>query len=148
MISYEEVILYLVTGEVITFKQYKLDLHENRKLMFSAQNVLIHAVIPPNSTLTRNQMDEFYGTHLTNEDYLQLAQMNCIRIIIATGVNEYNKVTYKVINFTKDYYNTGLQEISFFNKEVDTKFVPYKKVSNKPKQNSSKPKRIPIKIYK
>lgn len=131
MIPYEEVLTHLIPGSLITFKEYKLDRHENRKLVYSIERVGVYKVIPANTTLTKAELDNLFSTELSEEDYLQLAKQNCFRFVVITAVQD-NNFEYTVISFTKDYYNTGLQEISFPNLDLDTKFV----------------KRIPIRVVK
>ena len=122
MVPYEEVLNYLKPGALITFKTYKLDRHENRKLVMAFNNVGVYKVIPANYTLTRLEMEDIYSDDLTDEEYLQLSKQNCFRFVIVTAM-ENNYLKYTVIQFNKDYYLTGLQEIVFPNLNLDTKYV-------------------------
>lgn len=109
--TYTQVIDTLTPGAVISFKEYALDRRERRKLKLDIENAVVHAVIPANESLSRSQLEEYYGADLSDLDYTQLSMVNCFRIVLLLKVDEDGNSIYKPLLINQDFYNSGLQEI-------------------------------------
>ena len=96
---------------MVTFTEYSLDRHEKKHKVFDIENAVVKQVIPANVSIGREVLEEYYGKDLTDQDYLQLSCVNCIRIVLLTGLDENSMPVYKPILFNQDYYEIGLQEI-------------------------------------
>lgn len=97
MDSYFLLMQKLHPGAVLTFREYTLDRRENRRLACEIKDVVIHMVIQPNQQLSRDDLILYYGGGLSDTDYLQLSSVNCLRVVVITGVNEESNPQYKVI---------------------------------------------------
>lgn len=109
--TYEECVEQIREGSVIEFKEYTLDRHERRHLAMHIEQTVVYKILPQNVTISREVLEEIYGTDLETEDYLQLSCMNCQRYVLSLGINSDGEMDIKVICLNKDYYNTGLQEV-------------------------------------
>lgn len=115
MIPYKQILNQIILGSVISFKEYTVDRREKKHLTISIENSVVHEVIPPNTPIGRELLEQYYGTELSDQDYLQLSSVNCARIILLIGINEQGQNEYKPILFNQDYYELGLQEIEVIN---------------------------------
>lgn len=113
--NFEECVQALREGSVITFKEYILDRHERKQLTIEINDGVVQTVFPANERLSRETLNQYYGTELSDVDYLQLSQMNCPRIVVGLGLNQNNELNIKILVLNKDFYNTGLQEIAITN---------------------------------
>lgn len=116
--TFEECVKSLHEGSIITFKEYTYDRHEHKKLSLSIENGMVTAVFEANKTLPRDVLEQYYGTEREDIEYLQLATMNCPRIVVGLGLNENNEMNVKILVLNKDFYEMGLQEIEVTN-ELD-----------------------------
>ena len=115
--KYNEILSKITEGTVITFREYTLDRRERKHLTLSIDNSLIERIIPANFPLSINELEEYYGEGLSQQDYLQLSCVNCVRIILFTEVKDGKRI-YTPVFFNKDYYESGLQEIEIIGGEV------------------------------
>lgn len=113
--SFEECIQSLHEGSVINFREYILDRHERKQLTIAIDYGVVQAVFPANQQLSRDILEQYYGAELEDLDYLQLSQMNCPRVVVGLGLNQNNKLDIKILVLNKDFYNTGLQEVTITN---------------------------------
>ena len=116
--TFEDKVASIREGSVVTYKEYTLDRHERKKETLSITDGVIQTVFNANETLDRDTLIQYYGEGLDDIDYLQLATMNCPRIVIGLGLNQNNELDVKIIVLNKDFYNLGLQEIEVTN-ELD-----------------------------
>lgn len=114
-LDFTRVVQLLHKGSVIDFKEYSLDRHERKHLSVSIENGVVQAVIPANEKLSRETLEQYYGTELSEIDYLQLSEMNCPRIVVSLGLNRDNQLNIKVIILNEDFYKMGMQKISITN---------------------------------
>lgn len=113
--GFESIINSVHEGSVITFTEYDLDRHERKHISFQVKDVVVQAVVKANQKLSREELERYYGDDLDEIDYLQLSEMNCPRIIVSLGVNQYNQIDIKVIVLNQDFFNSGLQELTVTN---------------------------------
>ena len=113
--TYEQLLATIVKGSVISFREYNLDRREKKHLVFSIENTLVHDIIPANIPLSRTVLEDYYGQYLSDQDYLQLSSINCLRIVLFIENDENDKPRYKPLLFNKDYYLQGLQELEVIN---------------------------------
>ena len=116
--TFEECVDSIHEGSVISFKEYTYDRHERKKLTLSIEDVMVVAVLPANKTLSREVLVQYYGDDLDDLTYMQLATMNCPRVVVNLGINQNNEMNIKVLVLNQDFYNMGLQEVKITN-EVD-----------------------------
>lgn len=113
--NFEECIQNIHEGSVIDFQEYVLNRHEKKQLTLSIKDGVVQTVFPANERLSRDILEKYYGTELSNTDYLQLSLMNCPRIVVSLGLNSRNELDVKVLILNKDFYNMGLQKIDITN---------------------------------
>lgn len=113
--TFEEKISQIHEGSVIDFKEYTLDRHERRHLSLEIDGGVVSKIFNANETLSRDTLEQYYGTELEEQDYLQLSCMNCPRLVISLGLNENNEMNIKILVLNKDFYITKLQEITITN---------------------------------
>lgn len=116
--TFDECVQSIHEGSVVDFKEYTLDRHERKRLSLGISGALVQRVFQANETLSREILEEYYGTELEDIDYLQLSTMNCPRFVLSLGINREGSVDIKIIILNKDFYTTGLQELTVTN-EVD-----------------------------
>jgi len=116
--TFDECVQSIHEGSVVDFKEYTLDRHERKRLSLGISGALVQRVFQANETLSREVLEEYYGTELEDIDYLQLSTMNCPRFVLSLGINREGNVDIKIIILNKDFYTTGLQELTVTN-EVD-----------------------------
>ena len=121
--KFEECVNSIHKGSVISFKEYVLNRHEKKQLTLSIDYGVVQAIFPANEKLSRDVLEQYYGTDLDDVDYLQLSEMNCPRIVVGLGLNSMGAMDIKVLILNKDFYNMGLQEISITN-EVEVPEEP------------------------
>lgn len=115
-VTFEECISFIHKGSVIKFREYVFDRHEKKRLTLSIDNGVVQEVFPANVRLSRETLEMYYGTELSELDYLQLSLMNCPRIVVGLGFSkEENKLNIKIIVLNKDFYQTGLQTLEITN---------------------------------
>lgn len=114
-LNFTEVVQMLHKGSVIDFREYSLDRHERKHLSVGIENGVVQAIIPAYEKLPRETLEQYYGTELSETDYLQLSEMNCPRIVVSLGLNQDNQLNIKVIILNEDFYKMGMQEISVIN---------------------------------
>lgn len=110
-LNFDEITQIIHKGSVVTFREYSLDRHERKHLSVSIEDGVVQAVIPAKEKLSRDALEQYYGTELDEVDYLQLSEMNCPRIVVSLGFNQNNQLDIKVIILNKDFYNVGMQEL-------------------------------------
>lgn len=121
--TFEEVVEQIREGSVVDFREYTLDRHERKHLSVSVEGGVVQAVLPANETFSREILEQYYGSELETEDYLQLSHMNCPRIVVGLGMNSYGELDIKVITLVKDFYVTGIQELEVTNEvNVSTEY--------------------------
>lgn len=116
--TFEDKVASIHAGSVVTYREYTLDRHERKKETLSIIDGVVQTVFNANETLDRETLIQYYGEGFDDIDYLQLATMNCPRIVIGLGLNQNNELDVKIIVLNKDFYNLGLQEIEVTN-ELD-----------------------------
>ena len=107
----KEVMSQIVVGSVINFKEYVLDRHEKRILNISIEGSIVQEVIQSNTQLDRSQLENYYGTGLSDVDYLQLSSVPCPRLILNLGMNEQHQTNIKIITLSDDFIRMGLQVV-------------------------------------
>lgn len=114
--TFDECVQSIHKGSVVSFKEYSLDRHERKHLSLSIDGAVVHEVFPANEKLSRDVLEQYYGEELEEQDYLQLSQMNCPRVVLNLGMSEDNSsMNIKIIVLNSDFYSTGLQEVSVTN---------------------------------
>lgn len=116
--TFEECIQSIHEGSVIDFQEYYMDRHEKKHLSLEILGAMVQRVFAADEELSRETLEQYYGTELSDQDYLQLSRMNCPRIVVALGVKEDNTMDIKILTVIKDFYKTELQKITVTN-EVD-----------------------------
>lgn len=116
--TFEECIQSIHEGSVIDFQEYSMDRYEKKHLSLSISGGIVQRVFQANEELSRDVLEQYYGTELEDQDYLQLSQMNCPRIVVSLGLNTENEMDIKILIVTKDFYDTELQKITVTN-EID-----------------------------
>lgn len=114
----------LLPDTMITFKEYTLDRHERKRMTIEIQDAMVHDIILANQKLSRDDLELYYGEGLEDIDYLQLSCMNCLRVVLRTGINELEQPVFKVISLSKDFYEEGLQEVELMGGEQVTASEP------------------------
>lgn len=113
--TFDECIQSIHKGSVISFKEYTLDRHERKHLALNIEGAVVQEVFPANEALPREVLEQFYGTELAEQDYLQLSCMNCPRFVVSLGISEENVMDIKILVLNRDFYNMGHQEIAITN---------------------------------
>lgn len=116
---YDELTNSVREGSVISFKEYTLDRHERRHISIQIDDAVVYRVIPTNKQLSREELEELYGTELDDIDYQQLSCMNCIRFVLNLGVQQDGSMDIKIIVVNKYFYETKLQEVELLS-EIDS----------------------------
>ena len=119
MLSYTQLTSQITAGSVVSFTEYSLDRRERKHVTLSIDHALVHEVIPANIPIGRAALEEYYGDNLSDQDYLQLSCVNCVRYVLLVGVDELDKPEYKPIFFNQDYYELGLQTLEVINGGVE-----------------------------
>ena len=109
--TYRELINQLKPTMLINFREYSLNFRGIKHMTLNIESSVIEEVIPANQSIGRSKLEIWYGNDLSNKDYLQLSTMNCFRIILIVGVDEFNKPQYKPIVINQDLFETGFQEV-------------------------------------
>lgn len=113
--KYADLIHLLHEGSVIDFCEYSLDRHERKHVSVSIKDGVVRDIFPPNKQLSRETLEQYYGEGLEDVDYLQLSQMNCLRVVTELGVNPRGEVDIKILTITQDFMDSGLQTIEVTN---------------------------------
>lgn len=113
--TFDECVQSIRKGSVISFKEYTLDRHERKRLSLNIDGAIVQEVFPANETLSRDVLEQYYGTELEEQDYLQLSCMNCPRFVVSLGISEENVMDIKILILNRDFYNMGHQEITVTN---------------------------------
>lgn len=122
--TFDECVQSIRKGSVISFKEYTLDRHERKRLSLNIEGAIVQEVFPANETLSRDVLEQYYGTELEEQDYLQLSCMNCPRFVVSLGVSEENVMNIKILILNRDFYNMGHQEITVTN-ELSPENIAY-----------------------
>lgn len=122
--TFDECVQSIHKGSVISFKEYTLDRHERKHLSLDIDGAIVQEVFPANETLSREVLEQYYGTELAEQDYLQLSCMNCPRFVVSLGISEENVMDIKILVLNRDFYNMGHQEIKATN-EVSPENMGY-----------------------
>ena len=111
MTPYHQLIAQIIPGVTLSLKEY--DIRRNKRhLTLTIENSLVHDVIPANTPIGLDQLEQYYGAGLSPLDYAQLACVNCFRAVLLMRIDENNQPVYKPIFINQDFYESGLQEIS------------------------------------
>ena len=129
--KYNEILRKLTEGTVITFKEYTLDRRERKHLSLSIENSVIKRIIPANFPLSIDELEEYYGTGLNQQDYLQLSCINCVRLVLFIELRG-NESIYDTVMFNQDYYELGLQEVEIIGGAVEEPVYAYSSVNRVP----------------
>lgn len=113
--TFDECVQSIRKGSVISFKEYTLDRHERKRLSLNIDGAIIQEVFPANETLSREVLEQYYGTELEEQDYLQLSCMNCPRFVVSLGISEENVMDIKILILNRDFFNMGHQEVTVTN---------------------------------
>lgn len=113
--TFDECVQSIRKGSVISFKEYTLDRHERKRLSLNIDGAVVQEIFPANETLSRETLEQYYGTELSEQDYLQLSCMNSPRFVVSLGISENNVMDIKIIILNCDFYNMGHQEITVTN---------------------------------
>ena len=113
--TFDECVQSIHKGSVISFKEYTLDRHERKRLSLNIDGAIVQEVFPANETLSREVLEQYYGTELDEQDYLQLSCMNCPRFVVSLGISEENVMDIKILILNRDFFNTGHQEVTVTN---------------------------------
>ena len=113
--TFDECIQSIHKGSVISFKEYTLDRHERKHLALNIEGAVVQEVFSADEALPREVLEQFYGTELAEQDYLQLSCMNCPRFVVSLGISEENVMDIKILVLNRDFYNMGHQEIVITN---------------------------------
>lgn len=122
--TFDECVQSIRKGSVISFKEYTLDRHERKRLSLNIDGAVVQEVFPENETLSREVLEQYYGTELAEQDYLQLSCMNCPRFVISLGVSQENVMDIKILVLNRDFYNMGHQEMTVTN-ELSPENIEY-----------------------
>lgn len=113
--TFDECVQSIRKGSVISFKEYTLDRHERKRLSLNIDGAIVQEVFPANETLSREVLEQYYGTELEEQDYLQLSCMNCPRFVVSLGISEENVMDIKILILNRDFFNMGHQEVTVTN---------------------------------
>lgn len=113
--TFDECVQSIRKGSVISFKEYTLDRHERKRLSLNIDGAIVQEVFPANETLSREVLEQYYGTELDEQDYLQLSCMNCPRFVVSLGISEENVMDIKILILNRDFFNMGHQEVTVTN---------------------------------
>ena len=113
--TFDECVQSIRKGSVISFKEYTLDRHERKRLSLNIDGAIVQEVFPANETLSREVLEQYYGTELEEQDYLQLSCMNCPRFVVSLGISEENVMNIKILILNRDFFNMGHQEVTVTN---------------------------------
>lgn len=113
--TFDECVQSIRKGSVISFKEYTLDRHERKCLSLNIDGAIVQEVFPANETLSREVLEQYYGTELEEQDYLQLSCMNCPRFVVSLGISEENVMDIKILILNRDFFNMGHQEVTVTN---------------------------------
>lgn len=113
--TFDECVQSIRKGSVISFKEYTLDRHERKHLSLEVDGAVVQEIFPANETLSREILEQYYGTELAEQDYLQLSCMNSPRFVVSLGITEENVMNIKILVVNRDFYNMGHQEITVTN---------------------------------
>lgn len=122
--TFDECVQSIRKGSVISFKEYTLDRHERKRLSLNIDGAVVQEVFPANETLSRETLEQYYGTELSEQDYLQLSCMNSPRLVLSLGISEDNVMDIKIIILNCDFYNMGHQEVVVTN-ELSPENISY-----------------------
>lgn len=113
--TFDECVQSIRQGSVISFKEYTLDRHEHKHLSLDIDGAVVQEVFPANETLSRDVLEQYYGTELEEQDYLQLSCLNSPRLVVSLGISAENVMDIKIIILNRDFYNMGHQELTVIN---------------------------------
>lgn len=113
--TFDECVQSIRKGSVISFKEYTLDRHERKRLSLNIDGAIVQEVFPADETLSREVLEQYYGTELEEQDYLQLSCMNCPRFVVSLGISEENVMDIKILILNRDFFNMGHQEVTVTN---------------------------------
>lgn len=122
--TYEECVSQIHEGSVIDFKEYSLGRREKHNLSLEISGGVVQRVFQPNEQLSIETLQQYYGEELEETDYLQLSQMNCLRIVVILGYEQDGTQDIKILQVVKDFMETGLQQVEVVN-EVSLDTVMY-----------------------
>ena len=121
--TYEECLSQITEGSVINFREYSLDRKEKRHLSLELESGMVQRVFLPNEQLSIETLQQYYGEELEDTVYLQLSQMNCLRVVVILGVEPDGTQDIKILQIVKDFVDTGLQQLEVINQvSPDTAF--------------------------
>ena len=109
--SFKQLIQSINEGDVITFREYYLDRHDQMKLSYSIDNGVVQAVFQANQKLSIETLVQYYGEGLEETDYLQLSCVSFPRVVIGLGINQQGETDVKIVQLNEDFYNMGLQQV-------------------------------------
>ena len=109
--SFKQLIQSINEGDVITFREYYLDRHDNIKLSYSIDNGVVQAVFQAGQKLNIETLVQYYGEGLEETDYLQLSCVSFPRVVIGLGINQQGETDVKIVQLNEDFYNMGLQQV-------------------------------------
>lgn len=109
--SFKQLIQSINEGDVITFREYYLDRHDQMKLSYSIDNGVVQAVFQANQKLSIETLVQYYGEGLEETDYLQLSCVSFPRVVIGIGINQQGETDVKIVQLNEDFYNMGLQQV-------------------------------------
>lgn len=113
--TYEKCVSEIHEGSVINFKEYSLDRKEKRHLSLEIDSGMVQRVFQPNEQLSVDTLQQYYGEELEDTVYLQLSQMNCLRVVVILGVETDGTQDIKILQIVKDFVSTGLQQVEVIN---------------------------------
>lgn len=96
-------------GDVITFTEYEQTPVTGRRYVRQRmENMLVAAVIRPGEALTRDRIEQYFGSDLSDREYLILSVSQAERIILQD--DDENMYCISIVD---DFLSTGMQEIEF-----------------------------------
>lgn len=117
--TFNELFNKISLGDVLTYDEYYFDRYARKKQSCHIENAIVLNLIQPNEKLNRELLEQYYGEGLDDQDYLQLSQINALRIVLNLGLNEDNSVNIKIIQLNRDFYNMGLQVFKFMDIKLE-----------------------------
>ena len=109
--GFKQLIQSINEGDVITFREYYLDRHDQMKLSYSIDNGVVQAVFQAGQKLNIETLVQYYGEGLEETDYLQLSCVSFPRVVIGLGINQQGETDVKIVQLNEDFYNMGLQQV-------------------------------------
>lgn len=107
MLTYEQALL-IPLGTKLSYKEYSLDRHENKKLEYSIQDFYLERIIPKEFKLNIDELVLYLGD-APDEDYLAHSYSTVCRMVLSKEIVQQHKKEYVILELVPYFFETGLQ---------------------------------------